>query len=405
MLRNQGAAGKQVVIVGAALALVAQFLCLASATRRLRPGHVDVSTAVLFNVEFALIVENLVFMLGVQSVGEPLRCQWVALALHYLHLVTGGWFLANTAFLAYRLRCNAAPTTFRPVAAAVWLLPAVLVSAMYAAQPRSYETHRYCWMAVQRGMLLTFVAPVTLMITVNSALTLRGLRARPVAEDVDKDLAVDTEAAAGGHDGEAVRERDAATPAELRTSLRAAAAMLPLYSADWFLGVVAMDNSTFLTYPLLFLVTNGFLNWFLMVCAWLVVPRESHKEGGDWCGGADGEDLDDEDELLLEDDDAGCWGKGSGYGSAYGTAFNAHGEEQALIWAANAALERSNAMSGEPRVHVRPPPRSSSCSRWDESFLRDGDAALPAASSPAAAALSQELAEMRYDGGISTISS
>lgn len=79
-----------------------------------------------------------------------------------------------------------------------------------------------------------------------------------------------------------------------------------------------------------------------MVCAWLVVPRESHKEGGDWCGGADGEDLDDEDELLLEDEDAGCWGKGSGYGSAYGAGFGAHGEEQALIWAANAALERSN---------------------------------------------------------------
>lgn len=111
----------------------------------------DVSTAVLFNVEFALIVENLVFMLGVQvsdhpcrvsalcvrvaltplvvqSVGEPLRCQWVALALHYLHLVAAGWFLANTAFLAYRLRCNAAPTTFRPVAVTVWLFPAVLVS-------------------------------------------------------------------------------------------------------------------------------------------------------------------------------------------------------------------------------------------------------------------------------------
>ncbi|XP_052125622.1 uncharacterized protein LOC113211955 [Frankliniella occidentalis] len=164
-LHNQGAAGKQVVIVGAALALVAQFLCLASATRRMRPGHVDVSTAVLFNVELALIVENLVFMLGVQSVGEPLRCQWVALALHYLHLVAAGWFLANTAFLSYRIRARQLPAYFKPVAISVWAVPAVLVAAMYAAQPRSYETHRYCWMAVQRGMILTFVFPVAVLMT------------------------------------------------------------------------------------------------------------------------------------------------------------------------------------------------------------------------------------------------
>ncbi|KAK3928802.1 Adhesion G-protein coupled receptor G7, partial [Frankliniella fusca] len=117
----------QVVIVGAALALVAQFLCLASAVRRLRPGRADVATAVLFNVELALIVENLVFMLGVQSVGEPLRCRWVALALHYLHLVAAGWFLANTAFLSYRLRARLLPAHFKPVAVTVWALPAVMV--------------------------------------------------------------------------------------------------------------------------------------------------------------------------------------------------------------------------------------------------------------------------------------
>lgn len=69
-------------------------------------------------------------------------------------------------------------------------------------------------------------------------------------------------------------------------------------------------------------------------------------------------------------------------------------------------------MSGEPRLHVRPPPRSSA--RWDESaasFLRDADAAAAPVTASSyrdgspAAALSQELAEMRYDGGISTISS
>lgn len=69
-------------------------------------------------------------------------------------------------------------------------------------------------------------------------------------------------------------------------------------------------------------------NWFLMVCAWLVVPRESNKEETDWCGSADLDDFDEEDELLLEEEDAGCWGKaGSGLGAG-----PPYGEEQALIW-------------------------------------------------------------------------
>lgn len=87
-------------------------------------------------------------------------------------------------------------------------------------------------------------------------------------------------------------------------------------------------------------------NWFLMVCAWLIVPRESNKEGGDWCGGGDGEDLDDEDELLMEDDDAGCWGKSSASDSllrnAYGppTVHAAHcedwpGDEHGESWRSN----------------------------------------------------------------------
>ncbi|KAJ1521122.1 hypothetical protein ONE63_002824 [Megalurothrips usitatus] len=315
---------------------------MASAARRLRPGHrVDVSTAVLFNVELALVTESLVFMLGVQAVGDPLRCAWVALALHYLHLVAAGWFLANVGYIVYRLRVGRLPAYFRPVAFTVWVCPAVLVSAMYIAQPRSYETHRYCWMAVQRGLLLTFVAPVAVLVMINAGLTMRGLCAVSRRRQRQPDEA-EAEAFKGLVTAAAAAEQEALEGAELRSSLRAAAAMLPLYSADWFLGVVAMDNSTFMTYPLCFLVSNGFLNWFLMVCAWLIVPRESNKEGGDFCGGGDGDDLDDEEEMLLEEEEAGCWGKPSSpsaslLDNAYGTAFGAAFDERAAcaaLWAA-----------------------------------------------------------------------
>ncbi|KAE8744574.1 hypothetical protein FOCC_FOCC008814 [Frankliniella occidentalis] len=243
---------------------------------------------------------------------------------------------------------------------------------------------------------------------VNSFLALRGLRFACNKDEADKELVAE-----GGDDRDGLRDglrdgrdlKDPATPAELRSSLRAAAIMLPLYSADWFLGVVAMDNSTTLAYPLLF------LNWFLMVCAWLIVPRESNKEAGDWCGGAEGEDLDEEEEYLMEEDDAGCWGKSSSssaslLGNYYGDACNpgllSNGE--IVVWGIDTSdAAQNNSGAGDARLY----------GRWDEAAAatqtRDaeqlsGPGAAPGGGPGGAIPGAQELAEMRYDGAISTIS-
>ncbi|KAK3928803.1 E1A-binding protein p400 [Frankliniella fusca] len=174
--------------------------------------------------------------------------------------------------------------------------------------------------------------------------------------------------------------------------------MLPLYAADWFLGVVAMDNSTTLAYPLLFLVTNGFLNWFLMVCAWLIVPREC-KEPGDWCGAAEGEDLDDEEEYLMEEDDAGCWGKGSFPSASLLSNHHGHHDVYAPAYSAEVIL-----WGGEDATQSAINVSFNGGGRWDEAgspaLMREVELASPTAPVPSPG---QELAEMRYDGGISTI--
>jgi hypothetical protein len=56
----------QILIVGAAVSLVAQFLSLTTAVRRLRSNPNDAATFIFINTELSLFTSNLIFMLGVQ---------------------------------------------------------------------------------------------------------------------------------------------------------------------------------------------------------------------------------------------------------------------------------------------------------------------------------------------------
>jgi hypothetical protein len=56
----------QILVAGAAISLVAQFLSLATAVRRLCSHAHDPATFVFINTELSLIASNLIFMLGVQ---------------------------------------------------------------------------------------------------------------------------------------------------------------------------------------------------------------------------------------------------------------------------------------------------------------------------------------------------
>lgn len=56
----------QVLIVGAVIALVAQFVTLACVFRRLKTRPDDYASLIILNAEVASAVSNLTFMLGIQ---------------------------------------------------------------------------------------------------------------------------------------------------------------------------------------------------------------------------------------------------------------------------------------------------------------------------------------------------
>ncbi|KAJ4436064.1 hypothetical protein ANN_18691, partial [Periplaneta americana] len=255
--RTEGAANNQVLIIGAAISLIAQFLCLATALRRLRLHPHDPATFVLINTELSLSASSLIFMLGIQATGEQRWCESVALLLHYLHLVACFW-LFSIGLLAYRrLTENNRPLGLRLHCGLAWFLPAIFVLMCYALNPKGYETHRYCWMSVVRGMLLSYMAPVASLIVVNTILSVLGLRQLSRCDSIHKFC---------------LMVHGSNCEEDLRKSLRLAAMLLPFFATVWFLGVLALENPTTLAIHVVFAAANSFLNWFLYVCSSVVLP-------------------------------------------------------------------------------------------------------------------------------------
>ncbi|XP_054289267.1 uncharacterized protein LOC129004717 [Macrosteles quadrilineatus] len=263
--RDERGAGRQVLIVGAVISLVAQFLTLVSVLRRLHSHPSESASLILLNAELALTAGNLVFMLGVQATGSKRSCEFVAVTLHYLHLVTSCWFLVNSVFSYLGLHRPEARRRLRPWWLAAWFIPAVVVVASVMFNRRGYETRSFCWMSVARGMLYSFMVPVAILILLNTCLAVLGLRQLSLSDKTDD---VD------------------------RKSMRVSATLLPVFAVVWFLGVVALENSVSLVFPLMFVASSGFLNWFVLAC-WLPADLSLWRESD--------EDYEDDDDDIYEE--------------------------------------------------------------------------------------------------------
>uniref|UniRef100_A0A1B6DN44 G-protein coupled receptors family 2 profile 2 domain-containing protein n=1 Tax=Clastoptera arizonana TaxID=38151 RepID=A0A1B6DN44_9HEMI len=263
--RDDGGVGKQVLIVGAVISLVAQLLTLACVLRRLQT-HADHSQSlIIINAEAAAACSSLTYMLGIQATAIRTHCQLVAVVLHYLHLATCGWYFVNCINAYRHVLYPEHRTKVRLYCLMAWTLPAIIVMMCFLLNERGYETRVYCWMSLEKGMLFSFMIPVSVLILMNTFFALSGLRGLSLsksATDVD------------------------------RKCLRVAATLLPMFSVVWFLGVVALENSTSLVFPFLFVTMNCFMNWFIFAC-WLPPDISVWKDSDD--------EYDDEDDDMYDE--------------------------------------------------------------------------------------------------------
>lgn len=98
--------GSNIVIIGAGFSIFAQILTIilvSLRSRRMRKNNAFFPIAMNFLVIFFL--SNLLFIVGVQSNKNALRCEMIALLLHYLYLTSAVWCFVFI-FIIYDLLIN-----------------------------------------------------------------------------------------------------------------------------------------------------------------------------------------------------------------------------------------------------------------------------------------------------------
>uniref|UniRef100_A0A182LY18 glycerol kinase n=1 Tax=Anopheles culicifacies TaxID=139723 RepID=A0A182LY18_9DIPT len=168
--------GGNVIVIGAVFALAPQILTiiiLFLRNRRLR--HFNAFYPICLNLLLALIASNLSFILGVQATRNVIRCELIALLLHYLHLSTSIWCFIYI-YVIYDLLANECSPKLKYHYLMGYGIPAVYVLFSYASSIDRFEVHRYCWMSIQKGMIVSFMVPISFLIILTTVLGTLSLK-------------------------------------------------------------------------------------------------------------------------------------------------------------------------------------------------------------------------------------
>lgn len=104
--RNWKDLGGNIVIIGAGFSIFAQILTIILVS--LRNGRMRKNNAffpITMNMLVMLFLSNLLFIVGVQSNKNAIRCEMIAMLLHYLYLTTSVWCFVFI-FIIYDLIIN-----------------------------------------------------------------------------------------------------------------------------------------------------------------------------------------------------------------------------------------------------------------------------------------------------------
>ncbi|XP_053697372.1 uncharacterized protein LOC128744402 [Sabethes cyaneus] len=162
--------GGNVIVIGAVFALAPQILTgiiLFLRNRRLR--HFNTFYPICLNLLLMLASSNFSFVLGVQATRITVKCELIAILLHYLHLSTSIWCFIYI-YVIYDLIVNDCGPKLKYNYLMGYGVPAVYVLFSYASSIDNFELHRYCWMSIQKGMIVSFMIPVSFLIILTTVL-------------------------------------------------------------------------------------------------------------------------------------------------------------------------------------------------------------------------------------------
>ncbi|CAH2242551.1 uncharacterized protein LOC120634871 [Pararge aegeria] len=130
---------------------------------------------IVINLCSCLIACTLIYIQAVVGASSPSQCEKIALVLHYTHISCAMWIVALAAVVTEYCVCD----TLLPLKYIYLLaygIPGIIVMFNYALSMEHYEIKHYCWMSIEKGMVMGFMVPVTILIVINTGVIIVGLK-------------------------------------------------------------------------------------------------------------------------------------------------------------------------------------------------------------------------------------
>ncbi|CAB3232622.1 unnamed protein product [Arctia plantaginis] len=118
---------------------------------------------------------TIIYIQAVMGVSSPSQCERIALLLHYTHVCCAMWIVTLAAAVAEYCACDTLlPLKYNYLLA--YGVPAIVVMFNYALSMEHYEVKHYCWMSIEKGMVMGFMVPAMILILINTAIIILGLQ-------------------------------------------------------------------------------------------------------------------------------------------------------------------------------------------------------------------------------------
>ncbi|XP_045781322.1 uncharacterized protein LOC123878225 isoform X2 [Maniola jurtina] len=130
---------------------------------------------IVINLCCCLIACTMIYIQAIVGASSPSQCERIALVLHYTHISCAMWIVALAAAVAEYCVCDTLlPLKYNYLLA--YGIPGIVVMFNYALSMEHYEIKHYCWMSIEKGMVMGFMVPAMILILINTGIIIVGLQ-------------------------------------------------------------------------------------------------------------------------------------------------------------------------------------------------------------------------------------
>lgn len=121
----------------------------------------------------------------------------------------------------------------------------------YVISPESYETRKFCFMSVQKGMIINYMLPVSILLILTTLFALNGIRKINMelsklefSSSAESLYALRNELDNASEKKNEVVNEDISNLRESKNCLKLLCAVQTAYDIVWFIAVIALENNT-----------------------------------------------------------------------------------------------------------------------------------------------------------------